>query len=165
MQESQRSGLVLGDPGLDQGGPPPSILSFSGICLTFLTFHSFSFLLNSLPLSLSVSLSLSFISHHLPFSISIFLPPFLYLFPLPPPSCPSLKLGSDPRHDFFSLPLLVWGIVNECDPISSSAKRHEFSLITTLSAKALWELNMKMLMRGAHLHIFLCWNVINYYVL
>lgn len=24
---------------------------------------------------------------------------------------------------------------------------------------------MKMLMRGAHLHIFLCWNVINYYVL
>lgn len=63
---------------LDQRGPPPSTLSFSGICLIFLTFHSFSFLLNSLPLSffLSLSLSLSFISYHLPSSISIFLPLF-----------------------------------------------------------------------------------------
>lgn len=52
----------LGNPGLDQGGPPPSILSFSGICLTFLTFHSFSFLLNSLPLSLFLSLSLFHLS-------------------------------------------------------------------------------------------------------
>lgn len=92
VQETQWSGLVLGDPGLDQGGPPPSILSISGICLTFLTFHSFSFLLNSLPLSLFLSLSL--------LSLTICPPqsPFSSLF------SPSLSLPLSSPPSLLSLP-------------------------------------------------------------
>lgn len=117
VQETQWSGLVLNDPRLDQGGPPPSpfLVSvwhfwlFTPFHFSLIPYLSPSFCLSLFYLSPSALLNLHFLPS--------FLPPFLYLFPLPPPSCPSLKLGSDPHHDFFSLALLVWGIVNECDPI------------------------------------------------
>lgn len=101
----RRSELVPGDPGADQLDPerpisshPPSVHVFSDtvprFCLLLVSLSSaaslFSFRLISRPLSLFHSLSLSFISRHLPSSISIFLTLFSNSSLSLPPSLSSL---------------------------------------------------------------------------